>query len=231
MNALWLALLLARPGAALDVDAPGAPAQRAREAVDALSAGTRAELRRMYLRYRDEVARRRDQDWEAGLLNEAVIENEAESFQPARLLEEAENNRRKELKNLQAELAKAGDDTERHDRLLPRLEEKQFELDRAKSKASRAKGVCRDWSDDVWSSLTAMSLDQWTVDDRRRSTRKFHSAAVVCAPQNSPAVCLAFDPWAEGTPTVYAFTAWDAQEAGGRIPADYFLHGLPEKAP
>jgi hypothetical protein len=30
---------------------------------------------------------------------------------------------------------------------------------------------------------------------------------------------------------VYAFPAWDAHEPGGRIPADYFIHGLPEKAP
>jgi hypothetical protein len=34
-----------------------------------------------------------------------------------------------------------------------------------------------------------------------------------------------------GKPDVYAFAAWDANAVGGRIPADYFLHQLPEKVP
>jgi hypothetical protein len=40
-----------------------------------------------------------------------------------------------------------------------------------------------------------------------------------------------FDPWTEGKPSVYAFQAWDAKQAGARLPAEYLLHGLPEKAP
>ena len=50
-------------------------------------------------------------------------------------------------------------------------------------------------------------------------------------PRKTRPVCLAFDPWTEGKPSVYAYRAWDAKEAGARIPAEYFLHGLPEKAP
>ena len=42
-------------------------------------------------------------------------------------------------------------------------------------------------------------------------------------------VCLAFDPWEDGRPNVYAYSAWDESSPGGRFPAEYFLHGLPDR--
>jgi hypothetical protein len=231
MGALLLALVLARPAAALDAEAPGAPAQRAKAAIETLPVETRAELRRMYLHYREEVGEKKEQGWKAGVLSDAVIENVDEPFQPARLLEDEERSRRRELSDLEAALAATRDDAPEYPRILRRIEQKKDEFERARTKAAREKGICRDWSDDVWSLLTAMNLENWTVDDRRRSTRPFHTGAVACSPQEDPTVCLVFDPWVAGSPAIYAFQAWDAKEAGGRLPAEYFLHGLPEKAP
>lgn len=231
MVALLLALLMTPPAAALDVDAPGPPALRARASIEALPVEARVELRRMFLRYREEVARRLEQGWEAGLLNDAVIEDVDEPFQPARLLEDAEKNRKKELAALEAALKKSSADANEHGKLLAKLRDKQDDLERLRRKLGREKGICRDWSDDVWDLLTKMNLDNWTVDDRRRTARPYHTAAVACAPVEAPTACLAFDPWSEGQAQVYAFPAWDAHEPGGRVPADYFLHGLPEKSP
>jgi len=229
--ALLLALLITPPAAALDVDAPGEPALRARAAIEALPVEARVELRQMFRRYREEVARRLEQGWESGLLNDAVIEDVDEPFQPARLLEDAEKNRKKELAALEAALKTSDADANEHGKLLAKLRDKQDDLDRLRRKLGREKGICRDWSDDVWSLLTKMNLDNWTVDDRRRTARPYHTAAVACAPADEPTVCLAFDPWSEGQAQVYAYPAWDGHEPGGRIPADYFLHGLPEKVP
>lgn len=231
MVALLLALLTISPAAALDVDAPGPPALRARAAIEALPVEARVELRKMFLRYREEVARRLEQGWEPGLLNDAVIEDVDEPFQPARLMEDAEKNRKKELTALEAALKKSDADAAEHGKRMAKLRDKQDDLDRLRRKLGREKGICRDWSDDVWSLLTKMNLDDWTVDDRRRTARPYHTAAVACAPIDEPTVCLAFDPWSEGQAQVYAFPAWDGHEPGGRVPADYFLHGLPEKAP
>jgi hypothetical protein len=226
-----LALLLAPPAAAMDAEAPGEPAQKARAAVDALPVEARLELRRMYFRYRDQIVKRQEQGWETGLLSDAVIENVDEPFQPARLLDDEKKNRRKELAELRATLAKTPGDSAGFGRLRRKIDDKSGELDRAEAKDERQKGICRDWSDDVWFTLTGMNLDAWSVDDRKRDTRPFHTGAVACSPQENPAVCLVFDPWASGKPAVYAFQAWDTQDPGGRLPADYFLHGLPEKAP
>lgn len=229
MTALFLALLLAGPAGALDVDAPGPPALRARAAIEALPAEARVELRKMFFRYREEVLRRTEQGWEGGVLNDAVIEDVDEPFQPARLLEEAEKNRKKELAGLQASLAKLDQDANAYGKLLHKINDRKDSLEILHRKAGREKGICRDWSDDVWFMLTGMNLENWTVDDRRRTARPYHTAAVACAPADAPTVCLAFDPWSEGTALVYAFSAWDEKGPGGRIPNDYFLHGLPEK--
>jgi hypothetical protein len=43
-------------------------------------------------------------------------------------------------------------------------------------------------------------------------------------------VCLAFDPWEDGRPNVYAYRAWDESAPGGRFPTVYLLHGLPDRA-
>jgi hypothetical protein len=213
------------------MEQPGAPGARARDAVEALPVEARRELRRMYMKYREQVALRIEQGWTPGMLSDAVIEDVDDPFQPARLLEDAEKNRAKSLADEEAALAKLTPDSRGYQRELKRNQDEKDALERARSKNSREKGICRDWSDDIWSLMTKMDLENWTVDDRRRGSHPFHSAAVACAPQENPTVCLAFDPWAEGKPSVYAFQAWDAKEAGARLPADYFLHGLPEKAP
>lgn len=231
MRALAFLLLLAPAAAALDVDAPGVPARRAHDAVEQLPAEARLELRRMFMKYREEVAKRQESGWSYGVLSDAVIEDVAEPFQPARLLDESLKKRQDELTALQATAAKTDHDTAAYGKLLRKIEDKKEELSRVRELARREKGICRDWSDDLWYLFSSMELNQWTVDDRRRSTRPFHTGAVACAPQDQPTVCLVFDPWVRGKPDVYALAAWDAQEPGGRVPADYFLHGLPEKAP
>ena len=231
MRALLLALLLTPSAGAIDMERPGAPALRARDAIEALPLASREELRRMYLTYRDEISLRMEQGWTPGLLSDAVIEDAGESFQPARLLEEAEQNRRKFLSDQRAALAKLSVDSPEYDRQVRRIGNESEAVARARQKSSREKGICRDWSDDVWSLLTKLDLDHWTVDDRRRDARPFHSAAVACSPQERPTVCLAFDPWTEGKPSVYAYRAWNEKAAGARLPADYFLHGLPQEAP
>ena len=230
MIALLLAALLAPSAAAIDAEAPGAAALSARDAVEALPVPARLELRRMYLSYRDEVARRVEQGWSAGLLSDAVIEDVETPFQPARQLEDEERDRSQEFATLQAELAKTDADSPRYGALARQIESLRASLQNARKKNSREKGICRDWSDDAWSALSRMNLDHWTIEDRRRTSRPFHTGAVACSPGGRQAVCLVFDPWAEGKPSVYALQAWDVQQPGGRLPADYFLHGLLEKA-
>ena len=213
------------------MEEPGAPALRARDSVEGLPLDARLELRRMYMHYREEVAKRVEQGWTPALLSEAVIEDADDPFQSARLLEESEKNRKKFLADQRAKLATLDRDTVEYGRQLRRIETETEVVARAKRKNAREKGICRDWSDDIWFMLTQMNLDHWTVDDRRRTSRPFHTAAVACSPQEDPTVCLAFDPWVEGKPSVYSFRAWDEKDPGARLPAEYFLHGLPEKSP
>jgi hypothetical protein len=231
VRALLLVLLIAPAAGAVDLEEPGAPALHARDAIQALPVEARLELRRMYLSYRDQVAKRLEQGWTPALLSDAVIEDVDDPFQPARLLDDSAKNRKKFLNDQESALTKMDRDSPEYGRQLRRIEAETEVVDRARKRNTREKGICRDWSDDVWYLLTKMNPDSWTVDDRRRSSRPFHTAAVACSPQENPTVCLAFDPWTEGKPSVYAYGAWDAQEAGGRLPAEYFLHGLPEKAP
>lgn len=230
MRLLLLALSLAAPASA---EPPGRPALRARAVLDALPVEARVELRKMYFRYADVVSRRLDQGWRSGVLTEAVIEDIDVPFQPARLLEEAVAKRRKEVEALEETLGKSGPERPDYGKTRRRIEDKKEELKAARKKSSREKGICRDWSDVVWSELTAMNPEHWTVEDRRRQARPFHTGAVVCSvgEDERRAVCLVFDPWEEGRADAFAFEAWDAHETGGRIPADYFLHGLPEKVP
>ncbi len=231
MKSLAFLFMLAPAAAALDLDAPGIPARRAHDAIEALPVETRVELRKMFLRYRDELGKRLEAGWSYGVLSDAVIEDVDEPFQPARLLEESEKKRRGELEALQAAAAKMDHDTAAYGKILGKIDQKKEELNKVRSLARREKGICRDWSDDIWFTLTQMNPDDWTLDDRIRGTRPFHTGAVACAPVDQPTVCLVFDPWVRGKPDVYAYNAWDTQDPGGRVPADYFLHGLPEKAP
>ncbi len=231
VKALMLAVLLVPGAAAIDTEAPGESAQRARDAIEALPLDARLELRRMYMRYRDEVDGRLEKGWTPGLLSDAVIEDVDDPFQPARLLEDADAARQKELNDLQDSMKTVGADSRDYTRLSAKIETAKLAAEKARKKNLREKGICRDWSDDVWYALTKMKPSEWTVDDRRRTARPFHTGAVACSPPEQPSVCLVFDPWVTGKAAIYSFTPWDAHEAGGRIPADYFLHGLPEKAP
>lgn len=230
MRILLLALALAAPAAA---EPPGRAALSARADLNALPAEARAELRRMYVRYADAVSRRLDQGWRGGVLTEAVIEDVDEPSQPARLLEEAVAKRREEIAALEDSLGKTGPGLPEHSKTRRRIEAKKAELEAARRKSSREKGVCRDWSDAVWSELNAMDLEHWTVEDRRRQARPFHTGTVACSIEEGRRrpVCLVFDPWEEGKADAFDFEAWDARAPGGRLPASYFLHDLPEKAP
>lgn len=232
MKALFAALLLCCAASAAAQEAEtGLRAQQTRELIDALPVEARVELKRMYRRYKEVVARRLDAGWRAGLLSEAVIADVDEPFQSARLVEELIERRRKELAKLQDSLkALPPDDPYNDKRLRAAVEAKREELRTLLAADKREKGICRDWSDLVWSEFMAMNLEHWGARDERRATRPFHTAAVACSPPESAEVCLAFDPWEDGRPNVYAYGAWDESAPGGRFPAEYFLHGLPDKA-
>lgn len=230
MRILLLVLALAGHASA---EPPGQRALRARTILDSLPITARAELRKLYFRYVDAVSTHLDQGWKGGVLTESVIEGTDESFQPARLSQEAVAQRLKEVAALDETLSKSAPDAPGRAKTRRRLKETKAALAAARKKDSREKGVCRDWSDAVWAELNALEPVYWTVEDRRRQARPFHTGAIVCSIDEEPrrSICLVFDPWEEGQADVFALEAWDAHEEGGRIPADYFLHDLPEKAP
>lgn len=235
VRALSFALLLAcspaAPVAAQEAET-GLRAQKTRELIDALPVEARVELKKMYRRYKEVVARKLDAGWHTGLLSEAVIEDVDEPFQPARLVEGMIELRKKEVTRLQEALSKvANDDPYGDKRVRDALEAKRAELAALISRDKREKGLCRDWSDMIWSEFTAMNLEYWGARDERRATRPYHTAVIACSPADSSTVCLAFDPWEDGRPNVFAYGAWDESAPGGRFPAEYFLHGLPDKVP
>lgn len=228
MRPLALALMLAVPASAQEE--AGLAAQQAREQIEALPAEARVELRKMFRRYRDAVARKLEAGWRPRVLSEAVIEDIDEPFQPARLVEGMIDLRKKEIAELQETLnARKEGDYRMEKRLNAALAAKREELASLLSMNRREKGLCRDWSDLIWSEFTAMELEHWGARDERRATRPYHTAAVACSPAESPTVCLAFDPWEDGRPNVYAYRAWDESAPGGRFPNVYLLHGLPDR--
>lgn len=228
--AVLLACLGALPARAQEGET-GLRAQKMRELVDALPAEARVELKKMYRRYKEAVNRRLDAGWRTGLLSEAVIEDVDEPFRSARLVEGLIEQRKKEVAKLQESLkALPPDDPYNDKRLRAALEAKREELRGLVALNKREKGLCRDWSDLVWSEFMAMNLEHWGARDERRATRPYHTAAVACSPPDSSEVCLVFDPWEDGRPNVYAYGAWDESAPGGRFPAEYFLHDLPDKA-
>lgn len=233
MRALSFALLLACSAAATasaQKAETGPRAQKARELVDALPVEARVELKKMYRRYKDVVARKLESGWRTGILSEAVIEDVDEPFQPARLVSGMIELRKQEVAKLQEALkALASDDPYNDKRLRAALEAKLEELRSLVSRNKREKGLCRDWSDQIWSEFMSLDLEYWGVRDERRAARPYHTAVVACSPADSPAVCLVFDPWEDGRPNVFAYEAWDESAPGGRFPAEYFLHGLPDK--
>jgi len=229
VRALALVLLLALPASAEEAET-GLRAQKAREMVDALPVEARVELRKMYRRYKDTVTRKLDAGWRTGVLSEAVIEDVDEPFQPARLVAGMIELRKQEVAKIQESLkGLASDDPYNDKRLRAALETKRQELAALISRDKREKGLCRDWSDQIWSEFVAMELEHWGPRDERRATRPYHTAAVACSPADSPTVCLVFDPWKDGRPSVFAYRAWDESAPGGRFPAEYFLHVLPDK--
>ena len=206
-------------------------AQKAREIVESLPIEARVELKKMYRRYNDLVTRKLEEGWRTGFLSEAVIEEVDEPYQPPRLVDSLIVLRKKEEAKLQAALNAADpNDPYAVSPLKDALFKKRAEVSRLVSKSKRDRGLCRDWSDLVWSEFVAMELEHWNVRDERRATRPYHTAAVACAPYDSPEVCLAFDPWNDGRPSVFDYQAWDEKAPGGRFPAVFFLHGLPDKA-
>jgi len=229
VSVLALLLLLAAPASAQEAEA-GLRAQQAREQADALPVEARVELKKMYRRYKQLVARKLETGWRTGVLSEAVIEDVDEPFQPARLLEGMIELRKQEAAKIQESLkALPPDDPYNDKRLRAALEAKRDELKALVARSKREKGLCRDWSDLIWSEFMSMELEHWGVRDERRATRPYHTAAVACSPADSPAVCLAFDPWEDGRPNVFAYGAWDESAPGGRFPAAYFMHGLPDR--
>jgi hypothetical protein len=229
VRALAAVLLLALSASAQEVEI-GLRAQKARELVDALPVPARVELKKMYRRYKAAVTRKLEAGWGTGVLSEAVIEDVDEPFQPARLVEGMIDLRKKELAKLQETLATvASDDPYNDKRVRAAIDSKKDELNALISRNKREKGLCRDWSDLVWSEFVSMQLEYWGARDERRATRPYHTAAVACSPADSPTVCLAFDPWEDGRPNVYAYGAWDESAPGGRFPAEYFMHDLPDK--
>jgi hypothetical protein len=184
----------------------------------------------MYRRYKELVTKKLDAGWQTGLLSEAVIEGVDEPFQPARLVTGMIDLRRKELAKLQEKLKLvAPDDPYNDKRVRAAIDDKKRELDVLVSRDKREKGLCRDWSDTIWFEFTNMELEYWAPRDDRRTARPYHTGAVVCTPLDSPSVCLVFDPWADGRPSVFDFMAWDENAPGGRFPAEYFIHQLPDK--
>jgi hypothetical protein len=228
---LAFALLLAVPAAAQEGrEEAGARAQKARELVDALPVEARVELKKMYRRYKELITKKLDAGWSTGLLSEAVIEDVDEPFQPARLITGMIDLRRKELAKLQEKLKQvASDDPYNDKRVRAAIDDKKRELDVLVSRDKREKGLCRDWSDTIWFEFTNMELEHWSVRDERRGARPYHTGVVACSPVESPSVCLVFDPWADGRPSVFSFIAWDENSPGGRFPAEYFIHELPDK--
>lgn len=234
MGALSFAVLLAglaAVSASAQEAETGLRAQQTRELVDALPAEARVELRKMYRRYKEAVSRKLDAGWSTGALSEAVIEDVDEPFQPARLVEGMIELRKKEILKLQEALKEVPPDDPYNDkRARAALAAKREELRILVGRNKREKGLCRDWSDLIWSEFMSMNLEHWGARDERRATRPYHTAAVACSPPESSAVCLVFDPWEDGRPNVFAYGAWDESAPGGRFPAEYFLHGLPDRA-
>lgn len=239
-RAFLAAVLLSLPavfaGAAGEGEPPGRAAGKSRRLLENLPVETRAELRRLYRRYEELVSTRLEAGWKAGLLDESSIAGQGGSerpSRPARLLEDMARARRLEIAGLEETLKRASPDKElpHYSRTRRSIQEKTLELNALRAEAAREKGLCRDWSDAVWHELTLMEPAHWTARDAVRAARPFHTGAVLCAASENGELCLVFDPWPEGRADVFAFDAWDDARPGGRLPRDFMLYGLPEKAP
>jgi hypothetical protein len=244
-----LLVILASAGGAAETGLSGLlrepPAVAAQAAVKALPAEAQTELFTLYGRYSDTVSKRLDEGWHAGLLIDEGNKTSQEDTLPARQLEEAIKNRENEIKALTKRLEKPDPDTEPS--LRRQREAARMRLSALRGALDRSKGTCQDWSDLIWADLGRLKPEYWAIQDRERSERPFHTGAVLCSPPASEEadnacsdstpgrcleagrqVCLVFDPWQRGEADVYEFGAWDRGLFAGRMPADFFLHELPE---
>ena len=251
---LWAASLLvflASPGRAEETGLSGLlrepPAIAAQAAVKTLPAEAQIELFTLYARYNDVVSKRMDEGWRAGLLSDEGTKASQDDMLPARQLEEAIRSRETAIKALTKRLEKPELETE--GRLRRELEAAQLRLAALRDALARSQGTCLDWSDLVWAELGRLKPEHWSVRDRERTVRPFHTGAALCSPpapepenacsdatpgrclEAGRQVCLAFDPWQRGQADVYELGAWDRSPFAGRLPADFFLHELPEPKP
>lgn len=202
---------------------PGPTAAQA--AVKRLPAEAQTELFTLYARYSELVSDRVETGWRAGLISEQGVKATQDDSLPARQLEEAARGREAEIRTIEKKLEKP--DPATVEELRRRREAAGARLLALRGALARAKGTCLDWSDLVWAELSRRDPEHWTVDDRERAARPFHTGAVLCA----ETVCLVFDPWQRGQADVYEFKEWDRDVYAGRVPADFFLHDLPEPPP
>ena len=246
-----LLVLLAPPGRADEAALSGLlrepPAVAAQAAVKALPAAAQVELFTLYARYNELVSKRVDEGWRAGLLSDEGTKASQDDTLPARQLEEAASNREAEIKSLGKRLEKPEPETVT--RLRRDREAAQVRLVALRRALARAQGTCLDWSDLVWAELIRLKPEHWSVRDQERGVRPFHTGAVLCSPPASEEdsscsgstpsrcaaagrkVCLVCDPWQRGQADVYEFGDWNRNIYAGRIPADFFLHELPEPRP
>jgi hypothetical protein len=223
------------------------PVVAAQAAIKTLPAEAQVELFTIYAHYNDMVAKRLEEGWRAGLLSDEGTKASQDDTLPARQLEEAIRSRETEIKTLTDRQENPDPKTEA---LLRRKREAaQLRLSALRGALARSKGTCLDWSDLVWAELGRLKPEHWSVRDQERTERPFHTSAVLCSPpaseesngcsDSSPGrcleagrqVCLVFDPWQRGKADVYEFGSWDQGLFAGRVPADFFLHELPEPRP
>ncbi|MDD5628433.1 MAG: hypothetical protein PHU21_05180 [Elusimicrobia bacterium] len=222
------------------------PEVAAQAAVKALPAEAQIELFTLYARYNETVTQRGEEGWRAGLLSDEGTKVSQDDTLPARQLEESLRNREAEVRTLAQRLEKPENENEA--RLRRQYENAWKRAAALRSALARAKGTCLDWSDLVWAELGRLQPEYWSIQDRERAARPFHAAAVLCSPPADDEeafcsdadpegcaagrrVCLAFDPWQRGQADVYELGAWNKGLFAGRVPADFFLHDLPEPKP
>jgi hypothetical protein len=207
---------------------PGSVAAQA--AVKALPEPAQTELFTLYARYNELVSNHVEEGWRAGLLSDEGTKTTQDDTLPVRQLEESARSREAQIQALDKKLERPDPGTVV--RLRQDRDAAQARLIALRSALARAKGTCLDWSDLVWAELSRQNPQYWSVTDRERVARPFHTGAVLCS-QNTPEsdsrqVCLVFDPWQRGQADVYEAGEWDRDPYAGRIPADFFLHDLPE---
>lgn len=216
-------------GSPFDFPLPrGSPAAAAVKALERLPEEQRWELRLLYRSYADLVSRKLDDGWRAGLLSGELIERPDDAGLPARQLEEALAKRERVLAGLEARLAKAAADPAQAQRLRRELAAVKREAASLRRRAARSKGTCLDWSDAVWAELSKLKPKHWSLRDEARQAPPRHTAALVCAPLGDDDLCLALDPWGRGQADAYEYGSWNSGSFEGRVPAEYFLHHLPE---